>query len=76
MWDFQRSGSDPDVGFPEAGRQKPYHSTGARQRHIQETEEERLNWNKECYLNSWKKQEPSKKALIAYPSIMKSEVKI
>lgn len=29
VWDFQRSGSDPDVGFPEAGRQKQYHSTGA-----------------------------------------------
>lgn len=22
VWDFQRSGSDPDVGFPEAVKQK------------------------------------------------------
>lgn len=51
VWDFQRSGSDPDVGFPEASRQKQYHSTGARQSHTQKTEEERLNWNRECYLN-------------------------
>lgn len=51
VWDFQRSGSDADVGFPEAGRQKRYHSTGAKQSHIHKTEEERLNWNSECNLN-------------------------
>lgn len=51
VWDFQRSGSDPDVGFPEAGRQNQCYSTGARQSHTQETEEERLNWNREWCLN-------------------------
>lgn len=51
VWDFQRSSSNPDVGFQEAVRQKQYHRD--KQSHIQETEEERLNWNmtRECCLS-------------------------